>query len=62
MLFLDRGTPASVLGYWKAMIVLESLAWLTATGGICYLEYLLIANLVAGTSSSATGIASQLGV
>ena len=60
--YIRRGTAPWALNYWRAMIVIESLAWLTAAGGICFLAYKLIAGLIVGIGSSATGLASQLGV
>jgi len=44
------------------MMVIESLAWLVAAGGVGFLGYQLVAGLVAGVGSGAAGLASQLGV
>ena len=57
-----RGTSLGVIAYWKAMMVIESLAWLVAAGGIGFLGYQLVSGLVAGVGSGAAGLASQLGV
>lgn len=55
------GTAGAVIGYWKAMMVLESLAWLTAVAGIVFLGYQSMKSLVAGVGAGAAGLASQLG-
>jgi hypothetical protein len=56
-----RGTSGGAIAYWKAMMVLESFAWLMAVAGIVFLAYQTMKSLLAGVGAGAAGLASQMG-
>lgn len=56
-----RGTSGGAIAFWKAMMVFESLAWLTAVAGIVFLGYQTMKSLLAGVGAGAAGLASQMG-
>jgi hypothetical protein len=57
---LFSGASDGILGFWRAAIVIESLAWLTAEGLLGFLFYRLMTNL--GQAGDSSGLPAIPGV